>query len=188
MALAHQRLTVKLSIAALAMFGFGYALVPLYDVFCDITGLNGKTSTEAASAEAAVVDSQREVLVEFIARPNKNMPWVFEPVVTRLRVHPGEIHQVNYLARNETALPMVAQAVPSVSPGQAALYFNKIECFCFNQQALAAGQEMLMPLQFYVDPALPSQFSTITLSYTLYQVQGAETTVPAGTVTGDNYE
>ena len=173
MALKHQPLTVKLAITALAMFGFGFALVPLYDVFCDLTGLNGKTAVTAATAEAAQIDTSREVVIEFIARPNKQMPWVFKPEVTRMTVHPGEIHIMNYLAENPTSRMIVGQAVPSVSPGQAALYFHKIECFCFTQQQLAGGKNMLMPLQFYVDPALPSQFSTITLSYTLYDVTSA---------------
>ena len=175
MALKHQPLTVKLAITALAMFGFGFALVPLYDVFCDLTGLNGKTAVTAATAEAAQIDTSREVVIEFIARPNKQMPWVFKPEVTRMTVHPGEIHIMNYLAENPTGRMIVGQAVPSVSPGQAALYFHKIECFCFTQQQLAGGKNMLMPLQFYVDPALPSQFSTITLSYTLYDVTSAWT-------------
>jgi cytochrome c oxidase assembly protein subunit 11 len=170
MALRHKPLTVKLAMIALAMFGFGFALVPLYDVFCDLTGLNGKTATTAATADAAVVDTSREIVIEFIARPNKQMPWVFKPEVTRMKVHPGEIHIMNYFAQNPTDKLIVGQAVPSVSPGQAALYFHKIECFCFTQQKLAGGKNMLMPLQFYVDPALPSQFSTITLSYTLYDV------------------
>lgn len=175
MALKHQPLTVKLAIIALGMFGFGFALVPLYDVFCDLTGLNGKTAVTAASADAAQIDISREVVIEFIARPNKQMPWVFKPEVTRMTVHPGEIHIMNYLAENPTSKMIVGQAVPSVSPGQAALYFHKIECFCFTQQKLAGGKNMLMPLQFYVDPALPSQFSTITLSYTLYDVTSAWT-------------
>lgn len=173
MALKHKPLTVKLSIVALAMFGFGFALVPLYDVFCELTGLNGKTAETAATTEAAIVDTSREVIVEFIARPNKQMPWVFEPEVTRMTVHPGEIHIMNYRAENPTQRFIVGQAVPSVSPGQAALYFHKIECFCFTQQRLDGGKNMQMPLQFYVDPALPRQFSTITLSYTLYDVTSA---------------
>ena len=175
MAFKHKPLTTKLVFIALAMFGFGFALVPLYDVFCDLTGLNGKTASTAASADAAIVDTSREVVIEFIARPNKQMPWVFEPEVTRMTVHPGEIHITNYLAQNPTSRLIVGQAVPSVSPGQAALYFHKIECFCFTQQRLAGGKDMLMPLQFYVDPALPRQFSTITLSYTLYDVTSAST-------------
>lgn len=170
MVLRHKPLTLKLFVIALGMFGFGFALVPLYDVFCDLTGLNGKTAVTAATTEAAIIDTSREIVIEFIARPNKQMPWVFKPEVTRMTVHPGEIHLMNYLAENPTGRLIVGQAVPSVSPGQAALYFHKIECFCFTQQTLAGGKNMLMPLQFYVDPALPSQFSTITLSYTLYDV------------------
>lgn len=173
MAFSHKSLTAKLAIIALGMFGFGFALVPLYDVFCDLTGLNGKTADTAATTDAAVIDVSREVIIEFIARPNKQMPWVFKPEVTRMTVHPGEIHIMNYLAENPTGRLIVGQAVPSVSPGQAALYFHKIECFCFTQQRLDGGKNMLMPLQFYVDPALPSQFSTITLSYTLYDVTSA---------------
>ncbi len=173
MALQHKPLTFKLAVIALAMFGFGFALVPLYDVFCDLTGLNGKTAATAATAEAARVDTSREIIIEFIARPNQQMPWLFKPEVTRMTVHPGEIHIMNYIAQNPTSRMIVGQAVPSVSPGQAALYFHKIECFCFTQQQLAGGKDMLMPLQFYVDPALPKQFSTITLSYTLYDVTSA---------------
>lgn len=175
MAFKHQPLTVKLALVALGMFGFGFALVPLYDVFCDLTGLNGKPADTAASADGAIIDTSREVIIEFIARPNQQMPWVFKPEVTRMTVHPGEIHIMNYLAQNPTGRLIVGQAVPSVSPGQAALYFHKIECFCFTQQQLAGGGDMLMPLQFYVDPALPSQFSTITLSYTLYDVTSVNT-------------
>ncbi|MGI5310195.1 cytochrome c oxidase assembly protein [Rheinheimera sp. WS51] len=166
----HKILTRKLVVICLAMFGFGFALVPLYDVFCDLTGINGKTATTAASTDAAVIDTSREVIIEFIARPNKDMPWLFKPETRRIKVHPGEVHRVNYLATNPTQRLIIGQAVPSVAPGQAALFFHKIECFCFSQQQLAGGKDMLMPLQFYVDPALPKRFSTITLSYTLYDV------------------
>ena len=113
MALKHQPIVVKLCLLTAAMFGFGYALVPLYDVFCDLTGLNGKTSTMAATAEAAIPDKKREVLVEFIARPNNNMPWVFEPVVHKLRVHPGEIHRIDYLAHNVTGLSLIHISEPT---------------------------------------------------------------------------
>jgi len=166
----HKPLIGRLVLICLGMFGFGFALVPLYDVFCDLTGINGKTSGQAASAANAEPDRNREVIIEFLARPNKEMAWVFKPEIRRMTVHPGEIHVVNYLAENPTSRFIAGQAVPSVSPGQAALYFHKIECFCFTRQQLAGGEDMLMPLQFYVDPALPPQFSTITLSYTLYDV------------------
>ncbi len=166
----HRPLLLKLLLITGGMFGFGYALVPLYDVFCDLTGLNGKTSSMAATADKAVTDLKRQVTIEFLAKPDPKMPWLFQPQTRQIQVHPGEIKLVYYEAENPTQALMVAQAVPSVSPGQAALYFNKMECFCFQRQTLEAGEKLLMPLQFYVDPALPAQFSTITLSYTLYDV------------------
>ncbi|EJI84444.1 MULTISPECIES: cytochrome c oxidase assembly protein [Alishewanella] len=166
----HRTLVSKLLLVTVLMFGFGFALVPLYDVFCEVTGINGKTSNVPATVLADGIDTSREVTIEFLARPNKDMPWIFKPEIRRLTVHPGEVHVMNYLAENPTGRMIVGQAVPSVSPGQAALYLHKIECFCFTQQQLAAGNKMLMPVQFYVDPALPAQFSTITLNYTLYDV------------------
>lgn len=186
----HLPLIKRLLLATALMFGFGFALVPLYDVFCDLTGINGKTSTMAATADNAVVDAKRTVTIEFLARPNADMPWLFAPQTQKIVVHPGEIKLVYYEAQNPTAGTMTGQAVPSVSPGQAALYFNKMECFCFNQQVLTAGQKLLMPLQFYVDPALPEQFSTITLSYTLYDMtkHAKAETVAALIPTGGNDE
>jgi cytochrome c oxidase assembly protein subunit 11 len=186
----HLPLIKRLLLATALMFGFGFALVPLYDVFCDLTGINGKTSTMAATADKAVVDAKRTITIEFLARPNADMPWLFAPQTQKMTVHPGEIKLVYYEAKNPTAGTMTGQAVPSVSPGQAALYFNKMECFCFNQQVLTAGQKLLMPLQFYVDPALPEQFSTITLSYTLYDMtkHAPAETVAALIPTGGNDE
>lgn len=186
----HLPLIKRLLLATALMFGFGFALVPLYDVFCDLTGINGKTSTMAATADKAVVDAKRTITIEFLARPNADMPWLFAPQTQKMTVHPGEIKLVYYEAQNPTAGTMTGQAVPSVSPGQAALYFNKMECFCFNQQVLTAGQKLLMPLQFYVDPALPEQFSTITLSYTLYDMtkHAPAETVAALIPTGGNDE
>ena len=186
----HQPLIKRLLLATALMFGFGFALVPLYDVFCDLTGINGKTSTMAATADKAVVDAKRTITIEFLARPNADMPWLFAPQTKKMTVHPGEIKLVYYEAQNPTAATMTGQAVPSVSPGQAALYFNKMECFCFNQQVLTAGQKLLMPLQFYVDPALPEHFSTITLSYTLYDMtkHAPAETVTAQVSTGGNDE
>ena len=159
----------RLVIIVFAMFGFGFALVPLYDIFCDITGLNGKTS-QIAATESAYVDDSRMVTVEFIARTQGQLPWTFEPEVKRMKVHPGQMHQVNFKVANYSSENMVVQAVPSVSPGLAATYFNKIECFCFNQQPLVKGQEALLGLQFYVDKELPQDYSTVTLSYTLFDI------------------
>ena len=168
----QQKTVKKLVLIVFAMFGFGFALVPLYDVFCDITGLNGKTADTAATYTADGVDETRTVKVQFISRMAKGIPWQFEPMVNEVEVHPGEMKLVKFYAKNESVRDIIGQAVPSVSPGQAALYFQKIECFCFNQQPLKGKEEVEMALQFYVDPELPEHISTLTLSYTLYDITG----------------
>ena len=163
----------KLVMIVFGMFGFGFALVPLYDVFCDITGLNGKTSTTAAAVyNVEQIDTKRIVTVQFISRTAQGIPWQFEPMVREIKVHPGEMKLVKFYAKNESTRDIIGQAVPSVSPGLAAAYFQKIECFCFTQQPLKANEEVEMALQFYVDPELPEDISTLTLSYTLYDVTG----------------
>jgi cytochrome c oxidase assembly protein subunit 11 len=166
----HKRTVTKSIVAVVAMFGFGFALVPLYDVFCDITGLNGKTRGvyDQGLAEKQQVDESRRVRVQFVTQNNESMPWEFKPVEYEVRVHPGELIEVNFFARNPTGRKMVAQAVPSLSPSEGAEYFHKTECFCFNQQTLAAHEEVLMPLRFVVDAALPEHLTTLTLSYTLF--------------------
>ena len=155
------------------MFGFGFALVPLYDILCEVTGLNGKTNTVAASTENISVDKSRVITVQFLAQGNSSMPWEFKPVEKEVKVHPGEVKLVNYYAKNQSINAIVGQAVPSVAPSQAASYFQKIECFCFNHQPLEGGAETLMPLTFYVDEDLPADINTLTLSYTLYDVTEA---------------
>lgn len=163
----------KLVLVVFAMFGFGFALVPLYDVFCDITGLNGKTNTSAATYEADGVDRSRVVRVQFISRNAKGIPWKFEPMINEVSVHPGEMKLVKFYAKNESTTDIIGQAVPSVSPGRAAVYLQKVECFCFNSQPLKASEDVEMGLQFYVDPEIPSDISTLTLSYTLYDITAA---------------
>ncbi|PKI16478.1 cytochrome c oxidase assembly protein [Colwellia sp. 12G3] len=160
----------KLLLVVIAMFGFGFALVPLYDVFCDITGLNGKTNSTAVAYTASSVDESRTVRVQFITRNAKGIPWAFEPVINEIDVHPGEMKLVSFYAKNNATHDIIGQAVPSVSPGLAANYFHKIECFCFTQQPLAAGKDVEMSLQFYVDLELPTDIKTLTLSYTLYDI------------------
>ncbi|MDT7526473.1 MULTISPECIES: cytochrome c oxidase assembly protein [Idiomarinaceae] len=166
----NARVVRKLLFIVVGMFGFGFALVPLYDVFCDITGFNGRTKNEQAMANTRSVDTSRTVNVQFLTRVNKGMPWGFEAEVKSVRVHPGETKVVNFLAHNLTGNNMVAQAIPSVAPGEAGLYLNKTECFCFNQQPLAAGAETVMPMQFYLDPDIPDHIHTLTLSYTMYDM------------------
>ncbi|WP_087023305.1 cytochrome c oxidase assembly protein [Thaumasiovibrio subtropicus] len=168
-----RRSTWKLVFAALGMFGFAYALVPLYDVFCEVTGINGKTE-DAPSVVSQEIDTSREVTVEFVAYTNPSLPWQFGPEVKRLTVHPGETHTIAYAAKNIGSQDAVGQAVPSVSPGLAAKHFNKIECFCFNRQPLQAGESASLPLIFYIDPELPEEISTLTLAYTLFESPSSE--------------
>ena len=167
---ANRRVVTRLAVVVLAMFGFGFALVPLYDVFCQVTGINGKTGRiELAQALSGKVDAERVVTVEFLATVNSELPWEFRPVVKKVRVHPGAVTEVRYYARNLTGNSVTGQAVPSLAPGQAARYFNKTECFCFTQQTLGPRESMEMPLRFVVDPDLPAEIRTVSLSYTFYQ-------------------
>jgi cytochrome c oxidase assembly protein subunit 11 len=169
---ANRRVVKRLGIAALLMFGFGFALVPLYDVFCDITGINGKTGRiELEDALSQTVDEDREVTVEFLATVHSDLPWEFRPMVKKVKVHPGEVIEVNYFARNMTNDVVTGQAVPSLAPGLAAKYFSKTECFCFTRQALGPGEGKEMPLRFIVDPELPENVRTVSLSYTFYQAK-----------------
>lgn len=180
---ANQRTLKRLGIVALLMFGFGFALVPLYDVFCDITGLNGKTGRiEREQALSTVVDEDRMVTVEFLGRANSDLPWEFRPLVHSVKVHPGEVTEVHFLAKNMTDHTIVGQAVPSLAPGQAAKYFNKTECFCFTQQTLAAGETKEMPIRFVVDPGLPDNVVRVSLSYTFFPAKDG---APAATVAGE---
>jgi len=152
----------------IGMFGFGFAMVPLYDVFCDITGINGKTGDQVALSEAMKVDTSRLIEVEFIASLNDSMPWEFKPVQHSVKVHPGEPTRIEYVAINRTKDAITGQAVPSVAPGRAAGYFQKTECFCFTEQKLEAGEEKRMPVIFVVDPSLPEDVSQLALSYTFF--------------------
>lgn len=152
----------------IGMFGFGFAMVPLYDVFCDVTGLNGKTGDQATLVDSLEVDTSREVEVEFVASLNENMPWEFRPLQHSVTVHPGEPTRIEYIAINRTDKAITGQAVPSVAPGQAAEYFQKTECFCFTEQKLEAGEEKRMPVIFVVDPDLPADVSQLALSYTFF--------------------
>lgn len=162
----------KMALVAVAMFGFGYLLVPLYDVFCDITGLNGKTGRVAEAEVAARYeqDPDRLVTVQFVANNNIDMPWELRPTVTEMQVHPGKVYATSFVATNPTGHDMIGQATPSVAPGQAGRFFNKTECFCFTRQPLAAGETKEMPLRFIVDPALPRRVQTLTLAYTFFDV------------------
>lgn len=164
---SHTKSVAKMVVVVIAMFGFGYALVPLYDVFCDVFDLNGKPSNEVAEAPPEV-DSTREVKVQFVTTLNSSLAWDFEPEVPMVSLHPGEMKTVMFKVHNRSGRDMVGQAVPSVAPSRAADHFKKTECFCFTQQKLAADEVKDMPVRFYLDPALPGNVHEVTLSYTFF--------------------
>ncbi|MCW4445932.1 cytochrome c oxidase assembly protein [Vibrio splendidus] len=166
-----KKLTGYLVLGVVAMFGFGFALVPLYDVMCEALGINGKTNTvSAVQPQGMQPDYSRTVRVEFMSHIKPDMPWQFSPEVRVLEVHPGEVVQTNYIAKNLSGASLVGQAVPSVSPGMGATYFNKMECFCFNQQPLEGHKSAEMGLIFYIEPDIPESIHTLTLSYTLFNI------------------
>ncbi len=159
----------QLLMITVGMFVFGFALVPLYDIMCEVTGFNGKTAGKY-EGPAIEVDADREVTIQFLASNNAEMPWEFRPKVRKMKVTPGKMQKMEFYARNVTGQTMVGQAVPSVSPFNAAEYLHKTECFCFEQQQLAQGEGLDMPLLFIIDSNLPEDVKTLTLSYTLYDV------------------
>jgi len=164
----------KLLVVSAVMFGFGWALVPLYRKICEITGVNVVTLRDADAERAAKntqVDMTRSVIVEFDA--NTQGPWQFRPQVSHLEVHPGELVQVAYDLVNLRDRSVAGQAIPSYAPLEAARHVQKLECFCFTQQTLAAGETRRFAVVFFIDPRLPPEVSTVTLSYTFFEVAGA---------------
>jgi cytochrome c oxidase assembly protein subunit 11 len=171
---AHRELVVKLAVIVALMFGFGYALVPLYRAICDALGINvlslGDERKKTEVQLNSQVDRSRTITVEFDA--NARGPWDFKPALRSLQVHPGELATVMYEFRNKQDHTMAAQAIPSYAPMQAGAHFNKIECFCFNEYTLAPGESKQWPVAFVIDPKLPKDVTTITLSYTFFEVKG----------------
>ncbi|MCM2680917.1 cytochrome c oxidase assembly protein [Echinimonas agarilytica] len=167
---SHASLVKRLLGVVIGMFAFGFALVPLYDVLCDVTGINGKTNTTAASLPIQESQSTREIRVQFLTRTSSGLSWPFLALTRSVTVTPGKLTRVDFVVENPKDVPVVAQAIPSVSPGLGAKYLHKLECFCFNQQPLAPGERKVMPMQFYVDETLPDDIGTLTLAYTLYDI------------------
>lgn len=167
----NKKLVTRLLFGVVGMFAFGFLLVPMYDVICDITGLNGKTGDQYVLDESgeAVVDEARDVTVQFITHAN-SMGWEFRPNTRQMMVKPGEIHVISYTVTNTTDKHMIGQAIPSVAPNVAAGHLNKIECFCFDEQPLAPGESAEMPLRFFVNPEMPGRVTKLTLAYTLYDI------------------
>jgi cytochrome c oxidase assembly protein subunit 11 len=165
----NRTLLVKLCVVVVGMFGFGYALVPFYDRICEATGL--RNIAQADEVKNTQVDRTRAVRIEFDSNVRK-LPWTFRPLEVEVDVHPGEVRQVEYEITNTTDRAITGQAIPSYGPAYAAQYFRKLECFCFSPQTLAPGERRRMPVVFVVDPALPADVATITLSYTFFEVEG----------------
>jgi cytochrome c oxidase assembly protein subunit 11 len=168
----NARMLGKLMLIAVLMFGFGYSLVPLYKRICELTGINvlAVQETKAVEAVNTQIDKSRMITVEFDA--SGQGPWRFRPTVNSLQVHPGEMAQIVYEVVNTQDRIVNAQAIPSYAPQEAAAYFRKLDCFCFKQQTLAANEARQMPVSFYIDPAVPKNVKTITLSYTFFEVGG----------------
>ncbi|TDR20570.1 cytochrome c oxidase assembly protein [Marinicella litoralis] len=159
-------LNISLVVAVL-MVGFGFALVPLYDIICDITGLNGKTGVMAAS-DVKEQDVGHTVTVQFDGTVNSNLPWSFRPKQFSMEVIPGKLYSTEYIAKNISEEDVTGQAVPSVAPNEASIYFSKTECFCFTEQLLTSGEEKQMPVTFIVSSDLPKDIEVLTLSYTFF--------------------
>ncbi len=182
---ADLRIVGKLVIVCAVMFAFGFALIPLYDAFCEVTGINNLVKADsgaAAFARNTQVDRTRKVTVEFDA--NSRGAWRFKPEVNALEIHPGELVTVVYDLVNTRDVETVGQAVPSYAPQQSGPYFRKLECFCFEQQALGAHEQKQFPVVFVIDPKLPKDVNTITLSYTFFEVAGRGKTAGVATPGG----
>ena len=167
---SNRRVVLMGGAAVLLMFGFGFAMVPLYDAFCQITGFGGR-SLNNASTTPSRIDTSREITIEFVASVGKHAYMEFRPKVAKMKVHPGEYVQTSFFASNLNKTPITGQAIYNVAPAESSLYFHKTECFCFTSQEFTANETRSLPLQFIVDPDLPDYVDTITLSYTLFKTE-----------------
>jgi cytochrome c oxidase assembly protein subunit 11 len=180
-----RKLAAKLAALVVGMFGFGFALVPLYDVLCELTGLGGRTGGPYVNDVASTTpDRSRLVKINFITNTNAGMPWEFKAESGGVRVHPGELTEVSFYVHNPTNRTIVGQAVPSLVPQSAAAHFHKTECFCFERQTLGPGESLSMPMRFIVGLDLPKNVQSISLSYALFDV--TELARTAGAVTSDS--
>jgi len=166
---SNRALLVRLCVVALAMFGFGFALVPFYEKICEVTGI--RNIARADVPMNTQIDATRLLRIEFDANV-RNLPWRFKPATPVMVVHPGEVTQAVFEVVNTEAHPVTGQAIPSYGPQYAAQYFRKLECFCFTKQTLQPGEARTMPVVFVVDPAAPPELTTISLSYTFFEVEG----------------
>lgn len=167
----NRSLTIKLFIFTAGSFAFGFALVPLYDVLCSITGLgNQKNLTRAVAAGRDAIDEQRVVTIDFMTNLPTVGNWEFHPVLQSIQVHPGKLYEADFFAHNLTGHDTTAQAVPDIVPSKVASWFHKTECFCFSPQFFKRDEQRVMPVRFFVDPQLPGYIDHLTLAYTFYDV------------------
>ena len=159
-----------LCFAVLGMFTFSFALVPLYNVFCEVTGLNGKIQLRATNDTNIEIENGRDVSIQFVSHNNEEMPWTFEPSEDSIKIKTGKYHTATFYVKNPTNRTMIAQAIPSVAPSNAASHLKKLECFCFEQQELAPGEDALLPVRLIFDDKLPSSINSVVLSYTIFDV------------------
>jgi cytochrome c oxidase assembly protein subunit 11 len=170
---SNQLLLKKLLLIAAGMFGFGFALVPFYNKICEVAGLNNVLQADGAPANTQI-DTTRSMTVEFDANLRNDLPWTFKPLQTTMRIHPGELVQIQYEIKNHSGRRITGQAIPSYGPQWAAQYFKKLDCFCFKQQVLQPFETKVMPVVFVIAPGAPEELSTVTLSYTFFVVEGAQ--------------
>jgi cytochrome c oxidase assembly protein subunit 11 len=170
----NKRTTLLLGGMVVLMFGFGFAMVPLYNLLCQVTGTQSIAIRTAAGKAQVVqdkVDESRLVTVKFDTTVNPNLPWDFSAATNMMKVHPGQIYEVNFVANNRSSSMITGQAIPSVAPWQATPYFSKLECFCFNQQTLEGSERTDMPLRFMVSADLPAEINSLTLSYSFMRLK-----------------
>ncbi|MCE9638558.1 MAG: cytochrome c oxidase assembly protein [Betaproteobacteria bacterium] len=160
----------KLFVVAVAMFGFGFAMIPFYKKICEVTGVNNVLKADVV--ENTQVDTARFVTIEFDSNHSGKLPWTFRPLQSSVRIHPGEMTTVMYEIRNTADHAVTGQAIPSYGPQLAVRYFKKLDCFCFSQQTLQAGETRQMPVVFVIGPGLPYDVNTITLSYSFFEIEG----------------
>jgi cytochrome c oxidase assembly protein subunit 11 len=169
---ANRRLSLRLLVVVVAMFGFGYTILPLlYDAVCELTGLGGRPAVAQESQLSGLQDADRLITVVFLGTVNSSLPWDVHPTVTQMRINPGRVYDTTYFARNLSSNGTVGTATPTITPSKAALYFTKTECFCFTEQRFDGGEGREMPVRFVVGTQLPPEVHTITLSYTFFNAE-----------------
>lgn len=169
---ANRTILIKLLVVTVVMFGFGYSLVPLYKKICEVTGVNEIERSNGPLANTQI-DADRLVTLELDANVRSDLPWHFRPMQASLKIHPGQLVQVMYEVRNVSNRAITGQAIPSYGPQVAGQYFRKLDCFCFAKQNFAPGEVRQMPVVFVIEPGLPKDVTTVTLSYTFFNVEGA---------------